>query len=157
MPSSDTKSGTRSYRPSVDRLEPLRLLSAGLSTPAQVHADKVVDLSGTQVARDITNAVAHSTVKFTRGKILLTGLTVDDSTRMIRGGTTATYKLGFLAKVTSNVAFQTSVDSPAPADVKTYLSKFNSFLSRKDRVKVANAVAQVLVKDHDLIIAAMKA
>jgi hypothetical protein len=150
-----TPSKTRAFRPRLEsaRLEPIRLLSGGLKR-AMVHQLNQVDISHTQVARDVLTAVAQTTSKFGRGKIALTTLTTDDIAGTIRGGVTVKYQIGLFTKITSNVVFTTSIASPKPGDVKIYLSNFDSFLNAKSRTSVANAITRVLTRDHDKIIAA---
>src|SRR3954454_13496583 len=112
----------RKFRPALDRLEPLCLLSAGLHPrTALVHQENIVDLKPTQVGRDTLRAISQSTLKFGRGTITLNALTADDVTRTVRGAATVSYRISLFTKVTSNIVFQTSLDDPKPGDVKVNL------------------------------------
>lgn len=152
MPTSKTR---RNFRPGLDRLEGLCLLSGGVRAAAATLPPGVVDLKPTSIARDLNRAILDSTASFRREGVLVTTLTADDATDTIRGGAVVSYKIPVLGSVTSTIRFRTSVENPRPRDVKVSVSKFGAFVRRGDRDKVALAIVKILRKDHDQIVAAM--
>ncbi len=136
-------------RPTVDHLEPLVLLSGTVNG--------VTDLKGTSIAADVNRTILDSTASFRRDNVYLHSLTADHKTGMIRGGAIVTYKVPIVGSVTSTILFKTSIDKPRPRDVFVKVSKFGNFVSNKDRQKVSIAIAKLIQKDHDAIVAAMDA
>lgn len=142
MPSARTHSSrNRSrFRPAVDRLETLCLLST-------------VDLTGSSVGVDVVRAVGTSTPRTGRQSVALKTLSADDATDLISGTVLERHKFAIIGTVTTTVRFKTSIESPKPGDVQVTLDRFNGFLSSSARTKVAKAVANVIRRDHDAIVA----
>ncbi|MDB5350379.1 MAG: hypothetical protein JWN86_1626 [Planctomycetota bacterium] len=150
-------SKSRKFRPRLDRLEPICLLSAGVHGPAMVHQYKVVDLKTSTIGHDTAIAIASSTSSFRRNSITLDALTADDTSRTVSGSAQVKYKIGFFGTVTSSIQFTTNLDNPRPNDIKVSISKYGIFVSSKARAKVGTAIASVIRRDHDQIVAAFGA
>src|SRR5947209_8634238 len=90
MPTARTRP---SFRPSVDRLETIRLLSGG------VHAESVIDLKPTTVAVDLVRTVAANSPRTGRQSVVVSRLTADDSTNLITGQITEQHKFTIIGTV----------------------------------------------------------
>jgi hypothetical protein len=139
----------------MDRLEPICLLSAGLHSHALVHQLDVVDLRRSSIGRDTVRAISSATASFQRKGISLDVLRADTTNRTVSGAARVTYKVGFFLTVTSNIQFTTSLENPQPGDVKNSVSNFGVFLTSKAKLKVQNAIVNVIHRDHDKIVAAL--
>ncbi len=146
---------SRRFRPSIDRMEPICLLSGGIHGAA-VHALTVVDLKPTQIGADAIQAISNSTPHGSRQKIVLSKLTADSSTNTISGLASETYKVPIIGTITVTVQFKTNIDTPKPGDVKVSLSKFGAFFSSSKKLTVQKGVVSFLKHDHDQIVALLK-
>lgn len=150
------RSRMRPFRPFVDRLESICLLSAGLKPPAVVHAMAVVDLKGTPVGADALTALRNSTPSSGRQKLVVNSLTADDSTNTVSGRATGLYKFSFIGSITATISFKTSIEAPRVKDVQVSVNKFSSFILKgSTKLKVQKAVVQFLNQDRDQIVAAL--
>lgn len=146
---------SRSFRPIVDRLESLCLLSGGLGAPAAVaHVLTVVDLKPTVVGTDALSALNNSTPHSGRKSLLVNSLTADDSTNTISGKATESYHFSFVGTLTASISFKTSIDAPSTQDVHVTVNKFSSLLLRgSTKLKIQKAVVSFIQRDHDQIVA----
>ena len=135
----------RGFRPSLERLETLQLLSAGGATAS------VVNLKGTKIGRDAYLAIAGSTATFQRDNIYIHSLNYKGATDTVRGGAVVTYKIPVLGSVTSTIRFKTSLTRPRTRDVSVSVDKYSEFVSNKDRLKVATAIVNLITHDRQAI------
>ena len=149
---------SRKFRPSLDRLENLCLLSGGVHGAAMVHALKVVDLTSTTVGDDAVTAVNFSTPHNRRKSINLVMLNADSSTNTISGVVTETYKFPLIGTITTTTQFRTNIDTPNPANVKLTANKFSVFfVTPHTKKNVQRAIINFLNQDHAQIVALLKA
>lgn len=144
---------THRFRPAVDRLEPLCLLSAGLRGPALVHQNKVVDLRTTPIGADALAALSQATPSEARRSISLDSLTANDKNRKVTGSASATYDVG--GPLTAQVRFTTSIDRPRVQDVKVSMNRRPSLITAGQKAQVARAVVNFLKADRAQISAAL--
>jgi hypothetical protein len=144
---------SRSFRPAVDRLEPLCLLSAGLHSPAVVHSLTVVDLKPTQVGADALIALSNSTPHSSRKSLVVNSLTADDATNIVSGRATEVYHFSFIGSLTATISFKTSIDTPRVQDVHVSVNKFGSLILRgSTKLKVQRTVVSFIQRDHAAIV-----
>lgn len=145
----------RTFRPRIESMESRCLLSAGLAGPpgAVVHQDAVVNLAPTPVGADVLTAIRKTAPHSGHPKFALRNLTADSAAGTVTGAVVGVYGEPIIGSITVIIRFTTSLSAPRPGDVKISLSKFNSFLSSKTRLKVEKAVVSLLQRDHDQIVA----
>lgn len=149
------RANSRSFRPAVDRLESLCLLSAGLHAPAAVaHVLTIVDLKPTPVGADVLDAISNSAPHSGRKSLAVNTLTADDATNTITGRASATYHFAFIGNLSATISFKSSIDAPSTKDVHVSVSKFGSLILRgSTKLKIQKAVVSFIQRDHDLIVA----
>ena len=149
---------SRKFRPTLERLETVCLLSGGVHASAVVHAMTIVDLKPTTVGTDAISTISNSTPHSRRGPIHLVILMADSSTNTITGFATETYKIPIIGNITATIQFKTDIDSPKPGNIKVSANKFSSFIiTSRTKSSVQRAVVNFLKQDHDQIVALLKA
>lgn len=139
------------FRPAVERLETVCLLSTVLKPAAVVHARAVIDLKPTTVGADALQALKDSTPTTGRQRLVVNRLTAEDATNQVAGKATGNYRVSILGSITATIVFKTDIDNPRAKDVKVSVDRFGSFLTSGAKLKVQRAVVNFLRRDHDKI------